>query len=197
MFFELMRAPHARISAAAALAAALLLAAAPAQARSDAVEVDVKAKVKERCGFAPGPSSSVDAPRDLELSARLSLMVGLDCNTPYAFGITSQHGGLVNIDARDDNSGYAFAKRYRLAVALETDRGVVRSEICGSAELVAGGRCEFATTTPGEGLKSGRGISVNRNAILTIDWPSQSELPRRLAAGRYKDVLILVVGPRA
>jgi hypothetical protein len=45
-------------------------------------------------------------------------------------------------------------------------------------------------------LKSGRGISVGRDAIITIDWPAQSTLPRRLAAGRYKDTLILVVGPR-
>lgn len=181
----------------AGIAAAWIAVTAPALAHGDSLQVDVRATIKERCGFAPGASASVDAPRDLEMAARLNVAVGLDCNTPYALGVTSQNGALVNIDARDDGTGFAFDKRYRVSLALQTDKGIVRSESCNSRELVAGGRCEFATSVSGEGLKSGRGISVGRNAIITVDWPAQSTLPHRLAAGRYKDTLILVVGPRA
>lgn len=181
----------------AALAGALtMLAMAPAQARTDSVDIDIAASIKARCGFSAGMPASVDAPRDLEMAARLSVAVGLDCNTPYAIGVTSEHGALINTDATDDGSGYAFKKRYRISVALETDQGTVRSEPCNSATLVAGGECPFASTVSGKGLGSGRGISVGRNAVITVDWPSQATLPRRLAAGRYKDTLILVVGPR-
>lgn len=180
----------------ASIAAATLLMSMPVQARSDSVEVEISAKIKERCGFAAAGPASLQAPRDLETAARLSVAIGLDCNTPYALGVTSEHGALVNIDSNDDGSGYAFSKRYRLSVALETDKGIVRSTACGSRDLVVGGECALASAIPGEGLKSGRGISVGRDAIITIDWPSQSSLPRRLAAGRYRDSLILVVGPR-
>lgn len=169
---------------------------APAQARTDSVEIDIAARIKERCGFVSNGDNDIDAPRDLEEGARLSLKVGLDCNTPYAIGVVSEHGALVNMDASDDGSGFAFSKRYRIAVALETDKGIVRSERCNSQDILIGGQCEFARTATGEGLKSGRGISVGRNAVITVEWPSQSTLPRRLAAGRYKDTLILVVGPR-
>lgn len=180
----------------ACIAAGLFVAMAPAQAHPDSVAIDVTAEIKDRCGFTGTAPTSVDAPRDLEDAASLSIKVGLDCNTPYAVGVTSENGALVNLDASDDGSGYAFEKKYRVAIALETDRGTVRSERCRSNELSADGRCDFAASRAGKGLKSGRGISVGRDAIITIDWPAQSTLPRRLAAGRYKDTLILVVGPR-
>ena len=169
---------------------------ATAHARSDSVDIDIAATIRARCGFHAGTPASVDAPRDLETAAHLSVAVGLDCNTPYAIGVTSEHGALINTDASDDGSGYAFRKRYNVSVALETDRGMVRSEPCNSDALVAGGDCSFASSVSGRGFGSGRGISVGRNAIITVDWPSQTALPRRLAAGRYQDTLILVVGPR-
>ena len=180
----------------ASIAAGLLVAIAPAQAHPDSVAIDVTAEIKERCGFTATGPTGVDAPRDLEDAASLSIKVGLDCNTPYAIGITSENGALINLDAKDDGSGFAFSKSYRVAVALDTDKGIVRSERCASRELSAEGRCDFASVRAGKGLKSGRGISVGRDAVITIDWPAQTTLPRRLAAGRYRDTLILVVGPR-
>ncbi|WP_395337160.1 hypothetical protein WBP06_21710 [Novosphingobium sp. BL-8H] len=168
-----------------------------AQAHTDSVAIDVTARIKERCGFAAAGPDAVAAPRDLETAANFSLAVGLDCNTPYALGVTSQSGALLNVDNADDGSGYAFSKRYRVSVALETDKGVVRSTRCTSDEMEEGGRCDFASMVPGRGLKSGAGISVGRNAVITIDWPSQAAAEPRLAAGHYKDTLILVVGPRA
>lgn len=172
-------------------------AATPAVAQSESVSIDVIARISSRCGFAAGDLPSLTASADLEEPGQLLANVELDCNTPYAFGITAAHGALVNIDARDDESGFAFAKTYRVAVALDTDQGVVRSQPCSSADLIEGGSCAFAASRPGEGFSSGPGISIGRRATLTIDWPPQSALPSRLAAGRYKDTLILVVGARA
>ncbi|TCM20662.1 hypothetical protein EDF56_102325 [Novosphingobium sp. PhB165] len=176
---------------------AALLSATSAHAHSDSVSIDVVASIKERCGFAAGGPVSYNAPRDLESAADFSFAVGLDCNTPYALGVTSQRGALTNLDASDDGSGFAFSKSYRVSISLETDKGMVRSERCGSGDLIDGGRCSFASPVPGNGLKSGPGISIGRNAVVKIDWPAQSTAQPRLAAGHYKDTLILVVGPRA
>ncbi|WP_395397547.1 hypothetical protein WBP07_23665 [Novosphingobium sp. BL-8A] len=174
-----------------------VLAASSAQAHTDSVAIDVTARIKERCGFASSGPDDLAAPRDLESAANFTVAVGLDCNTPYALGVTSQSGGLMNVDATNDGSGYAFSKRYRVSVALDTDKGIVRSQRCTSSEMEDGGSCDFASLVPGRGLKSGSGISVGRNAVITIDWPAQATNEPRLAAGHYKDTLILVVGPRA
>lgn len=170
--------------------------AAPALAHSDSLSIDITARIKPRCGFTDGAPITATAPADLERAASLKLAVGLDCNTPYVLGVTAEKGALVNLDAAEDGSGYAFSKVYGVSVALETDRGVVRSGKCRSRDLVAGGRCDFAGSRPGKGLKSGGGVTIDGNAVLTIDWPEQTALPSRLAPGRYKDTLILVVGPR-
>lgn len=190
-----------RLSPAAIKAGSVLLAALliiePAMAATESVAIDVVARIKERCGFADNGPASITAPRDLEGAANFALAVGLDCNTPYALGVTSQRGALTNVDANDDGSGFSFSKRYRVSVMLETDKGAVRSAPCASDEMADGGRCAFASLVPGRGLKSGAGISVGRNAVISIDWAAQALNQPRLAAGRYKDTLILVVGPRA
>lgn len=196
MFDCLWRLSPAAITAGSGLLAALLIIQ-PAQAATDSVAIDVVARIKERCGFASSGPTNITAPRDLESAANFSLAVGLDCNTPYALGVTSQRGALTNIDANDDGSGFSFSKRYRVSVMLETDKGAVRSAPCTSNEMADGGRCAFASLVPGRGLKSGAGISVGRNAVISIDWAAQALAQPRLAAGRYKDTLILVVGPRA
>lgn len=168
-----------------------------ASAHTDAISIDISATVPARCGFVAAGPESVSSTQDLELAASLSVRLALDCNAPYALGVVAEHGTLVNRDAAPDGSGYAFEKDYRVSVALETDRGTVRSERCGSRDLVAGGSCSFAATQAGEGLGSGRGVSINRDAVLKIEWPAQSPAAPRLAAGRYRDTLILVVGARA
>lgn len=172
-----------------------LLISAPALAES--VDIDVTAEIPVRCGFAPGGTNSVSAPRDLESAATLSIRVGLDCNAPFALGITVENGALINLDASEDGSGYAFRKNYGLSVALDTDRGQVRSEHCASSNLVTVGACGFVSAVPGEGLGSGPGISVNRDATLTIDWSDQAAERSRLAPGRYRDTIVIVVGARA
>jgi len=189
----------------AAIACTVILASAVAATDADAapsadnrvIAIDLRARVAPRCGVKDGSRGSIDANQDLEDAARLTLRIGLDCNTPYAFGVTASHGALVNLDVADDHSGYAFRKVYGLAVTLNTDAGAVHSTRCRSTDLVQGGRCAFAGNAVGEGLKSGRGISIDRDAVLTIDWPSQSTLPRRLAPGHYRDTLTITVGANA
>src|SRR5690606_34140710 len=111
---------------------------------------------------------NVVAPRDLEEAGNLVIRVRLNCNTPYAFWITAEHGALVNADTTSTIGGYAVRKAYGVRVALDTDQGMVRSGRCRSAELTTGGDCPFAGSVAGQGLGSGPGISIGRDATVTI-----------------------------
>lgn len=176
--------------------ASLTFSASPAFGQADAITIDVNADIAPRCGFIGASPLSATAPRDLEDAAQLRFRLKLDCNTPFSFGVTAANGALLNQDALNDGSGFAFAKTYYLSVGIDTDRGVIASERCASSELIVGGTCSFASTEAGQGLSSRNGIAIDRDATLQVEWPDQRELTRRLAPGRYRDTLILVVGPR-
>lgn len=161
---------------------------------TDGVEIAVTATVTERCGFAPGAAPVLNASADLEDAHTQSLMLRIDCNTPFAVSAKSEDGRLTNRSASDDLSGYAFGKVYGLSLDLDTDVGQVRSGRCLSTTLVDGGSCVLAQ--PG-GLGSGDGVAIDRDAVLTVDWPAQSTLGRRLAAGDYSDTVIISIAARA
>jgi hypothetical protein len=172
--------------------------AAPAVAQDAGVDITVSAVIADRCGFArlaPTPLRGVTP--DLETAQTFSVSLPLDCNTPFAVGVRGENGRLVNVTSRPDGSGYAFDKTYGVRLTLETSEGDVRSERCASDQIVAGGTCGFASDQPGRGLGSGGGVATPGAVTLTIDWPDQSTLNQRLAAGDYSDTITLVVGARA
>jgi hypothetical protein len=172
--------------------------AAPAAAQDAGVDITVSAVIPGRCGFsriAPTPLRGVTP--DLETAQTFSVSLPLDCNTPFAVGVRGEKGRLVNTTGAPDGSGYAFDKSYGVRLTLETSDGDVRSGRCLSDQIVAGGNCDFASDQPGRGLGSGSGIAAPGGVTLTIDWPDQSTLNQRLAAGDYSDTITLVVGARA
>lgn len=160
----------------------------------DGVEIAVNATVAERCGFAPRAASILNAAADLEDAHSQSVALRIDCNTPFMVTAKSEAGHLTNRSASDDLSGYAFAKVYGFSLELDTDAGKIRSERCLSTGLVEGGNCVLAQ--PG-GLGSGDGVAIGRDATLTVDWPAQTTLGRRLAAGDYSDTIIISIAARS
>lgn len=178
------------------LATAGLIAPAPSFAQSGPIEIELAAEIPPRCGF-EGDVRVPPGRADLEKAGHLVFRVKLDCNTPYAIGVVAEAGALTNLDALPDGSEYAFSKQYALALKLDTDQGERISGECYSPDLVAGGACPFASSAPGSGFGSGEGISVNRDATILIKWPDQRTLSNRLAAGRYRDTVTLVIGARA
>lgn len=159
--------------------------------------VDLAAEIPARCGFSNnGVRGAQNAP-DLERKGQVALRIRLDCNTPYAIGVEARSGSLANLDAQPDGSGYAFSKPYSLTLKLDTDKGQRVSMPCISTQLIAGGNCPFAASTPGTGFSSGDGISVGRDLTLSVEWSDQRTSGNRLAPGRYRDTLIIVIGARA
>jgi hypothetical protein len=185
------------IGATGLLAVGLCVGVAPSEARAqsiDRVEVVVSAEIPTRCGFAETARAS-DLSGDLDRSHVASVRLSLDCNAPYAITARSVNGRLEHVDQADDGSGYAFNKPYGLSLSLETDRGRVQGERCASSDLIAGGAgCALSSAT---GLTSGDGVSIGRDAVVTIDWSDQSDRSQRLAAGQYSDTIILEIGARA
>ena len=176
---------------------ALCLSAAPSAVAAqslESVEVELSAEVPTRCGFAMS-AFVFTAGADLEVAHSQSFRLGVDCNAPYAVVAHAANGRLVHQGSGPDGSGYAFTKSYGLQLVLETDKGPVRSERCVS-ETLAPGATGCALTGP-QGLASGEGVSIGRDAVLTIDWSDQSTEERRLAAGDYSDTIILEIGARA
>jgi hypothetical protein len=172
--------------------------AAPAMCQDAGVDITVTATVGDRCGFDRlSPTASRAVTPDLETAQTFSVSLPLDCNTPFAVGVRGANGQLVNVTSAPDASGYAFGKTYGVRLTLETSEGDVRSGRCLSDQIVAGGTCDFASDQPGKGLGSGSGIAAPGAVTLTIDWPDQSTLNQRLAAGDYSDTITLVVGARA
>ena len=161
---------------------------------TDGVEIVVSATVAERCGFAPGGPSTLNVAVDLEEAHSQNLALRLDCNTPFQVTAKSEAGRLTNRSASDDLSGYAFTKAYGFSIELDTDAGKIRSGRCLSSTLVDGGDCVLAQ--PG-GLGSGDGVAIGRDATLTVDWPAQTTLGRRLAAGDYSDTITISIAARS
>lgn len=192
--------PHARRPGAGfvllALAAGLAVST-PVAAQDSSVDILVSGAIPERCGFARLAPAQRSITPDLETAQTLSFSMPLDCNTPFAVGVTAERGALTNITSRPDGSGYAFSKVYGVRMTLDTSAGAVQSARCASTEIVAGGSCAFASDQPGRGLGSGGGIAAPGGVTLTIDWPDQAGLSRRLAAGDYSDTITVVVGARA
>lgn len=181
--------------AALGVAAAACLFAGSVNAQSaEGVDIAVTATVAERCGFKPGAVGTIDVATDLEDAHSQDLSLRIDCNTPFSISARATSGRLVNQTASDDRSGYAFDKTYGLSVKIETDEGQMQSGRCLSTELRDGGDCILAQPN---GLGSGDGVAIDRDAVLTVDWPSQTTLGRRLAAGRYSDTVTLTIGARA
>lgn len=181
--------------AALGAAAAICLFTGSVQAQStDGVDIAVTATVAERCGFTSRLASALNVAADLEDANSQDLALRIDCNTPFTISARADSGRLVNRSASDDRSGYAFDKAYGLSVRVDTDAGQIQSGRCLSTELRDGGDCILAQPS---GLGSGDGVAIGRDAVVTVDWPSQTTLGRRLAAGQYSDTVTFTIGARA
>ena len=196
------RAGYAALTICACCAAAF--AAAPAGAvtpsASDTLQIEIAATVVDRCGLSAG-ANPTSAQGNLEQAETLSFNFDLDCNTPFAVGVSSEHGGLrlttATGSALTDDTGFGVQKAYKVALSVNTDSGTLDGGNCMSDQLTSSaGNCAFYGTTPGSGLSSGQKTAVGQAGTLTVSWNSDEGAARRHAAGLYKDTLTIVVGPK-
>lgn len=171
----------------------------------DTVRIDVTATIAEHCGISRDASSVDSIVPDLDKAQLLRFPFKIDCNTPFAIGVSSQNGALRrrenNVDAMRDidgqlSDGFSSEKAYSVSLVVATDGAQMLSENCTSRSLTGrGGKCEFYGREAGTGMSSGRRTAIRREGAMIVSWVGGEDSVRR-AAGTYQDTLTVVVGPR-
>lgn len=172
----------------------------------DAIRIDVTAKIAEHCGISRDTSAADSIVPDLDKAQQLRFPFKIDCNTPFAIGVSSQNGALRLLGngadaARGDNGqlpdGFSGEKAYSVSLIVTTDGSQMVSEACSSRMLTGrNGKCEFYGREAGSGLSSGRRTAIRREGAMLVSWTGGEDAVRR-AAGAYQDILTVVVGPRS
>ena len=65
----------------------------PKVVRDAVVEIEVLARIQERCGFLEKPAATIDS-LNLGAAGETRLDFFIDCNTPFAIGVSSVNGGF-------------------------------------------------------------------------------------------------------
>ena len=191
----------AKLSAYAVLMAVLAPVAAQAKPpKGDVLQIDIEAKIGQRCGIAALGAKTNDSGR-IDQATRIAFNFTLDCNTPFKIGVAAQHGGLQlagTTTPQQGNGGFAYRKAYVAGLQFNTDQaGTIAAGECGSASLLAvNATCRFYGAEPGSGLYSGKNVTaIGREGELTVSWSGEDADTTRLAAGVYQETLTIIVAP--
>jgi hypothetical protein len=172
-----------------ACAAFLLAACGAASAQSatgagaDRVRLELRGHVLPHCSFS-GIPSGVDLGQlgDGSGAAGRQLAFQLNCNTPFAYALSSQSGSIRPADAAKQE-GFLDEIPYRASLAILTDSGASLLLDCTSGEIRRdGGGCRGT---------SGSDTAIDKSAVLTVSWAKPE---KHLMAGRYAADLRIDLG---
>jgi hypothetical protein len=185
---------------------ALLAPLAPAQAQvtayapgqgavnSVSVNIEVRASVRHRCGFAEGgaPQGRIDQPDFDRTGFSQDIPIVLNCSGASRVAVSSEKGRLV-ADA-GAVEGLASSAAYDVALRLVADNGSSASGSCSARSLTStGGACAFAGNASGtNGLLLPASSTRANGSYLRVSAPAQPPATQ-LAAGRYSDRLTITV----
>ena len=175
-------------------------AASPHQQES-VLKIDITAQVVGRCGIEAVGSRTNDGAR-IDQPSTVTFNFQLDCNTPFRIGLAAQNGGLRLDGAApraSEAQGFGILKPYDVALSFATDQaGQVNVGTCAAAGLnPAQPACLFYGTSPGAGFSPGEFVTaIQKAGSLAVTWKGEDGDAVRLAAGSYRDVITVVVGPR-
>lgn len=187
-----------------ALVALLGAAAVPAHAQATAyaagqgalnrieVGIDVRASVRDRCGFASGgaPTGSTDQAEFDRLGIRKDFAIQLNCTGASRIAVSSVNGGLA---AGETAAGYATTAPYSVELKMIADNGSAATATCDAAKLKAASECLFAGsagTTKGL-LLNAASTKANGSYLRVSAPPYTGSAP--LQAGSYSDTLVITV----
>lgn len=187
-----------------ALAALAGLSALPAHAQATAyaagqgglnrieVGIDVRASVRDRCGFADAgaPSGSLHQPNFDETGLNKQFSIRLNCTGASRVAVSSRNGGLAHADTLE---GFASNAPYNVELRLAGDDGTTSAATCSSATLRQSGACAFSGTAGrSNGLRLGAASTKDNGSYLKISAPRYAGA-EPLLAGDYSDTLTITV----
>lgn len=167
------------------------------------LKIDIVARIADRCGVTSN-SARVNDEVPIDQPQNVSFGFTLDCNTPFRIGVATRNGGLrllgtSNDGAVTDDHGFSIQKPYTVGLSFMTDQdGFVDAGECDSAHLTASvAKCAYFGSQPGDGFSPGRKTTAVRlDGKLAIRWTGEDGAHPRMAAGKYEDIITVVVGPR-
>lgn len=187
-----------------ALAALLGAMAVPASAQATAyaagqgalnrveVGIDVRASVRDRCGFATDgtPAGSTNQADFDRLGIRKDFAIRLNCTGASRIAVSSLNGGLAPAEAV---SGYATSAPYSVELKMIADNGSAATATCDAAKLKLTSDCVFAGAagTAKGLLLSAASTKANGSYLRVSAAPYSGSQP--LLAGSYSDTLVITV----
>lgn len=160
---------------------------------SVAVNIDVKASVSGRCGFATGgaPSGAMSQADFDQTGFSRDFGISLNCTVASRIAVSSRNGGLLADGA--SAPGYAVTAPYQVALRMVADSGATAEAACAADKLGTAGGCTFAgTASQSNGLRLPGASTRANGSYLRVSAPADSGAAP-LVAGRYADTLTVTV----
>ncbi len=167
---------------------------APGQGGRNSIEVgiEVRASVKDKCGFATGgaPAGTLDqADFDLKGFSK-DFAIVLNCTGASRVAVSSRNGGLTTATTAD---GFASKAPYEVELKMVADSGTTANGSCGASTLSGAGGCTFAgSATSSNGLRLAAASTKANGSYLRVKSAVYGGATP-LIAGRYSDTLTITV----
>lgn len=159
---------------------------------SVSVNIDVRASVRDRCGFAQGgaPAGTIDQAEFDRTGFSKDFAINLNCSGASRIAVSSRNGGLAT-DA--SATGHASVAPYEVELRMVADNGTTAIGSCAASTLGSAGGCGFAGTgSTTNGLRLGAASTKSNGSYLRVKAnPYAGATP--LLAGRYADTLTVTV----
>lgn len=177
-----LRARRLGIATATAVAVSLV----PAVYAATRVSVTVGGNIAPSCtiGGLGSSGTTVLTLADITQAGTKDFGFTLDCNAPFSYSLTAEHGELRNTSAGTASGGFSAKVPYTVAVTIPTNVGTIDDTCSGESIRVGGIGCSFSN--------SGSGIALSAAGNLRMAWIPAG----MLAAGEYEDSVTIAVGLR-
>lgn len=156
------------------------------------VGIDVRASVRDRCGFAEGgaPSGTVNQ-ADFDVAGiSKDFAIRLNCSSASRVAVRSQNGALSH---GTSVPGYVSRAPYSVQLRLAGDDGTISTASCNAADLTGTGSCAFAgTASQTTGLRLAAASTKDNGSYLRVSAPAYTGT-QPLLAGDYSDTLTVTV----
>jgi len=159
---------------------------------SVSVNVDVRASVRDRCGFAQGgaPSGTISQADFDQSGFSRDFAINLNCSGASRIAVSSRNGGLATDSSA---SGYASVAPYDVELRMVADNGTTATGSCAAATLGGAGGCGFAGTgSTTNGLRLAAASTRSNGSYLRVKANAYAGATP-LLAGRYADTLTVTV----
>jgi hypothetical protein len=156
------------------------------------VGIDVRASVRDRCGFATdgAPNGAIDQANFDSTGMSRDFAIRLNCSSASRVAVSSLNGGLAPAETAP---GFASRAPYDVTLVLVGDNGTTATAACAAGVLTSGGTCAFAgAASTATGLRLSAASTKANGSYLRVSAPPYTG-SQPLLAGSYSDTLTITI----